>query len=116
MRYQTRVRRFAKEARARMLKNEYEKAEIKTPSNRVFKMAKNPQDERLYELVCKMALSNEIITNPIARMMDETSFSAMGTKEKTKYVFELSNKYVSLLQRMRNEENAPNIVYASVLN
>lgn len=115
MRYQTRVRRFAKEARARMLKNTYEKKETKTPSNRVFKMPKDPQDDKLYEIVCQMALSNEIITNPIARLMDSSAFSSMNQSEKIKYVFDLSNKYVSLLERKRNEETENQLIYASVL-
>ena len=116
MKYQTRVRKFAKEARARMLKNEYEKPDVKIPSNRVFKMAKDPNEDRLYELVCQMALSGEIITNPIARMMDEGTLLGMCQKQKTKYVFDLSNKYVSLLKRMRNENLSSNLVYASVLD
>ena len=116
MRYQTRVRRFAKEARARLLKNEYEKQEEKIPSNRVFKMPKDPRDEKLYEIVCQMAQSNEIITDPIARLMDGDAFMGMGQSEKMKYVFNLSNKYAALLERRRNEEKQASLVYACILN
>ena len=115
MKYQTRVRQFAKEARARMLKNSYEKQETKKPSNRVFKMTKDPQDDRLYEIVCQMALSNEIITDPIARLMDSDAFLTMNHAQKTKYVFNLSNKYVSFLEKRRNQETESQLVYASVL-
>ena len=116
MRYQTRVRKFAKEARARLLKNEYEKPAQKMPSNRVFKMAKDPREDKLYEIVCQMALSSEIITNPIARLIDDDAYNLMNQTEKTKYVFNLSNKYISLLEKRRCAENSSNLVYASVLN
>ena len=116
MRYQTRVRKFAKEARERLLKNQYEKQEKKVPSNRVFKIAKDPQEDKLYELVCQMALSDEIITNPLARLIDNESFSKMGPTEKSKYICNLSTKYISLMQRYRTESIEPTLCYASILD
>ena len=116
MKYQTRVRKFAKEARARLLKNEYEKPEIKTPSNRVFKMAKDPQEDKLYDLVCKIASSDEIVTDPIKRLMDNHVFECMDENSKSKYVFTISNKYISLLERRRHEALQQNLQYASVLD
>ena len=116
MKYQTRVRKFAKEARARLLKNEYEKQEQKEPSNRVFKIAKDPQEDRLYEIVCEIALSNEIITDPLKRLMDCEDFHTMGHTEQTKYICNLSNKYISMLERYRNEHIQPSLMYASVLD
>lgn len=116
MRHQTRVRKFAKEARARMLRNEYEKTEQKVPSNRVFKIAKDPSEDRLYALVCKMALSDEIITNPLAQLIDNETFARLEQNAKSKYICNLSNKYVSLLERFRAESVQAGLSYASVLD
>ena len=111
---ENRVRKFAKEARARLLKNNYDKPQKKIPSSRVFKMAEDPQEKFLYEKVCEIAQEQEIVTNPLGRLIDQSIYSSMNEIEKNKYMFKLSKKYIDLLERYRNE-NLKDVSYAHVI-
>lgn len=111
---ENRVRKFAKEARARLLNNNYDKPQKKVPSGRVFKIASDPKEQLLYEKVCEIARDEKIITNPLGRLIDQNLYSSMTETERLKYVFKLSNKYISLLEKFRNQENTET-TYAQVL-
>lgn len=111
---ENRVRKFAKEARARLLKNNYDKPQKKVPSGRVFKIANDPKEQLLYEKVCEIAQNQAIVTNPLGRLIDQTLYSSMSETEKLKYVFNLSNKYIHMLERFRNT-NAQELQYAHVI-
>lgn len=109
------VKQFAKEARARLLRNNYNKPTQKMPSTRVFKISQNAHDEKLYEKVCDIANEQSIVIDPIKRLMDETVFSKLNETGRFKYVLGLSKKYVSLMEKYRNSTRNNPLQLACVL-
>lgn len=96
------VKRFAKEARARLLGNKYSERKQKQPSGRVFKMQKDNFDEELYLKVCEI-MCKDCVTNPLGLLIDRQFFEKLDECDRLKYVFRLSKKYIDLLERYRKE-------------
>ena len=109
------VRKFAKEARERLLMNRYDKPQKKVPSGRVFKIANDPRDAMLYNQVVQMAENEDIITNPLGRLIDQALFASLSDTEKLKYVFRLSNKYTNCLEKYRTNQFNSLFQHAMVL-
>lgn len=60
-------------------------------------------EEMLYEKVRNILESDEIIVNPIARLIDEGKYEQMDGETKQRYVLELSNKFRELKERYYRE-------------
>ncbi|MBR2967890.1 MAG: hypothetical protein IKC35_03830 [Clostridia bacterium] len=61
------------------------------------------EDELLYDKVKLILESNEIIINPIARLIDEKEYEQMDGETKQRYILELSNKFRELKERYFRE-------------
>lgn len=64
---------------------------------------RDSQDEKLYEKVCNILESDELIINPIARLIDESEYEKMDNESKQRYVLELAAKFRELKERYYRE-------------
>ncbi len=62
------------------------------------------KDEKLYKRVCDILDSDELIINPIARLIDNDEYVHMSNEEKQRYVLELSAKFRELKERYDKEK------------
>ena len=62
------------------------------------------KEEELYKRVKTMLDGNEFVVNPIARLMDKTTYEGLSGEEKQRYVLELSKKFVELKERYNREK------------
>ena len=61
-------------------------------------------DEQLYEKVRTMLDSEELVMNPIARLIDRTVYDKMDNEAKQLYVLELAAKFRKLKDRYYREQ------------
>ena len=61
-------------------------------------------DEQLYEKVCRILESDELIINPIARLIDNSEYDNMDAESKQRYILELSAKFRELKDRYYREK------------
>lgn len=62
------------------------------------------KEQELYERVCKMLSSNEIIINPIKELVDNKYYNTLSLEGKQKYIFELSEQYKQMKDRYEREQ------------
>lgn len=53
-------------------------------------------DSEMYDQVASIIESNEIVINPIAKLMDEQYYQSLSEDGKNRYILELANKYLKL--------------------
>lgn len=70
------------------------------------------KEQELYDRVCKLLNSNEIVINPIQELIDHKYYSTLTLEAKQKYVFELSEKYKEMKLKYIKEREQ----YAKVSN
>lgn len=61
-------------------------------------------DEQLYEKVCSILDSEELVINPIARLIDKGEYDNMDNESKQRYVLELAAKFRELKERYYKEK------------
>jgi len=61
------------------------------------------EDEAFYLKVCELLNSDEVITNPLMRLADETTLAAMTDIARHHYILEISNKYKEMKERYEQE-------------
>ncbi len=74
--------------------------------NREFNVTvcKTTQDEKLYEKVRNILESEEIVINPISRLIDSEEYDNMDNEAKQRYILELSSKFRELKERYYREQ------------
>ena len=50
----------------------------------------------MYEVVASIIESDEVVINPITKLMDEGYYKSLSDDGKNRYVLELANKYLKL--------------------
>jgi len=60
-------------------------------------------DELLYQKVCKLLSSDEVITNPIGALVDKEMFDKLDAGNRQKYILDLSKKFCELKARYYSE-------------
>ena len=53
-------------------------------------------DNEMYEVVASIIESDEVVLNPISKLMDENYYKSLSDDGKNRYVLELANKYLKL--------------------
>lgn len=66
-------------------------------------------DKNMYELVASIVESEEIVTNPLDKLMDKDYFNSLDQKGKSRYVLQLSTKYLEMID-IYKKNNATKIV------
>ena len=62
-------------------------------------------EQELYEKVCRILGSDEIIINPIKELVDYKYYNTLSLDAKQKYIFDLSEKYKLMKIRYEKEHN-----------
>lgn len=68
-------------------------------------VVKDDRSEEMYAIVCEILSSEQIITNPIDRLMDKAYYNSLSCDKKSGYVLEISRKYNELTRRYFKEHN-----------
>lgn len=67
-------------------------------------------EQELYERVCRMLDSDEIVINPIQELVDHKYYNSLSIEAKQKYIFDLSEKYKQMKDRYYHErQNLVNV-------
>lgn len=61
-------------------------------------------DEAFYQKVVEILTSRELVTNPIARLMDESVFAQLNNGERQRYVLEIADKFRKMSERFEREQ------------
>lgn len=64
------------------------------------------KDQELYNRVCKILDSNEIIINPIQELVDKKYYNSLSLESKQKYIIDLTERYKVLKTRYLREHNS----------
>lgn len=86
------------ESDAIKIQTEKAKREIKT------QFEKKNDDDILYEKAVSIFESDEIILNPIKRMIDEDVYSSLSDHEKQRYILDLTAKFNEFKDRYEKEK------------
>ena len=63
------------------------------------------QEQELYNKVCRLLESDEVVVNPIKELVDYKYYNSLNLDAKQKYIFELSEKYKSMKLRYEKEHD-----------
>ena len=56
-------------------------------------------DKAMYEIVASIMESDEIITNPLSKLVDKDLYNSLSDEAKSRYMLELSRQYVRMAER-----------------
>lgn len=82
---------LAKDAKSRM--RNYNKEKSVFEQIPYAKACFGVKEQELYERVCKLLDSEEIVINPIQELIDPKYYNTLTLDAKQKYIFDLSEKY-----------------------
>lgn len=92
------IKALAKEAKQRMRVSGL-------PENRSTLADITEEEERIYQIVCRMQQSGEIITNPIMQVADPGQWKKLTGVKRERYVLNLSEIYLRQLDKYRAQNN-----------
>ncbi len=96
---------MARDAKNRMRNYNKEKSVFEQmPYTKAFSV----QDQELYERVCKMLGSEQVIINPIQELVDKKVYNTLSLEAKQRYIFDLSEKYKEMKSRFEREQEECN--------
>ncbi len=61
------------------------------------------REEALYEQVCQMLNENELISNPIGKLIDREVYEGLDEGNRQKYILDLSRKFCEMKERYYKE-------------
>ena len=61
------------------------------------------REQELYEKVCKILESEEVVINPIKELVDYKYYNSLSLEAKQKYIFDLSEQYKNMKIRYEKE-------------
>lgn len=93
---------LARDAKARMKNYNRQKSVFEQVS--YSKVCFNENEMQLYNKVCKLLSSDEIVINPIQELIDRKYYNTLTLDAKQKYIFDLSEKYKQMKIRYETEQ------------
>ena len=84
--------------------NQMYKARIDRDDNLAVGMQKAISDEALYQKVVALLESDEIITNPIGKLVEKEFYDTLDEGNRQKYILDLSKKFRELKARYSAEQ------------
>lgn len=101
------IQNVAKQAKTR-IKNGYWN---KVKNEKISIMQEMEQvDNEMYDVVASIIESDEVVLNPLSKLMDESYYNSLTEDGKNRYVLELAGKYLKLCREYerRNKMNMAN--------
>lgn len=68
-------------------------------------------EEEFYKRVCCILSGDEVVTNPIARLMDREAAEHMSPQQRNTYMLQLSAKYQRAVERYETEKRQGFFIY-----
>lgn len=66
---------------------------------------KSSDEDALYEKVCKIMQSNEVLLNPLSKLIDHEIYDKMSDSAKQVYILKLSEQYLAMKERYKLEHS-----------
>lgn len=89
------IQSMAKQAKARIKSGYW----TKVKNNKLEQIKQSSKfDSEMYEIVASIIESDEVVTNPIAKLMKVEYYNSLSEEGKTRYVLELSRKYLEMCE------------------
>ncbi|MCL2848268.1 MAG: hypothetical protein FWE13_05970 [Firmicutes bacterium] len=85
------------------LVRDMQRAQVVRESNLALGSNQDREDELFYEKVCKLLRSDEIITNPITKLMDSNIYDNLDEANRQRYILEISKKFCAMKARYYSE-------------
>lgn len=101
---------LARDAKSRM--RNYNKEKSVFEQMPYSKIGLSEKEQNLYDRVCKILSSEDIVINPIKELVDNKYYNSLSLEGKQKYIFDLSEKYKAMKLRYEQEHQE----YANVSN
>ena len=79
------------------------RAQIKREGNVAMGSNIDLEEESFYQKVCDLLESNEVITNPIGKLIDHELYDTLDEPNRQKYILELSKKFCTMKARYHAE-------------
>ena len=70
------------------------------------KLSFSEHEQELYNRVCRLMQSDEVIINPIQELVDRKYYNSLSLEAKQKYISDLSEKYKEMKVRYMREHNS----------
>lgn len=87
------------------LVEEYCKRKIEEKIRNQNNPSKQSEEDILYEKVCQLMETNEVLLNPLSKLIDHEVYDKMSDNAKQVYILKLSEQYIKLKQRYNNEHS-----------
>jgi len=85
------------------LVRDMQRAQVKREGNLALGTSQDIEDEIFYEKVCQLLNSDEIITNPLGKLVDNDVYEALDEGNRQRYILELSKKFCIMKARYYSE-------------
>lgn len=92
---------LARDAKSRMRNYNREKSVFEQMP--YAKIGLSEKEQSLYERVCRILDSENIVINPIKELIDNKYYNTLTLEGKQKYIFDLSEKYKEMKLRYERE-------------
>lgn len=94
---------LAKDAKTRMRNYNKERSIFEQVS---YVKTYNTHEQELYNRVCKLLGSDNIVINPIKELIDNKYYNSLSLEGKQRYIFDLSEKYKEMKSRYEREHDS----------
>ena len=91
------IQQLAKLAKNR-IKSGYWKQECNSLTSDVYTID-SESDKAMYEIVASILDSDEVITNPLNKLIDKDYYETLSEEAKSRYMLDLSRQYVRMTER-----------------
>ncbi len=92
---------MARDAKSRM--RNYNKEKTVFEQLPYAKIGLSEKEQGLYERVCRILSSEDIVINPIKELVDNKYYNTLSLEGKQRYIFDLSEKYKEMKSRYERE-------------
>jgi len=95
---------FSGDFDSRAIVQQLQREQINRDDNLAIGLRQAVSDEILYQKVCELLESDEVITNPIGELVDKELYEKLDEGNRQKYILDLSKKFRELKARYANEQ------------
>ena len=91
------LQQLAKQAKNR-IKSGYYNREKRSNQN----FSTNPRSAEMYEIVASIMDSEEVVINPLEKVMDKEYYNSLDDMARSRYILELSKQYIEMTNKYNN--------------
>lgn len=62
----------------------------------------NPRSAEMYEIVASIMDSEEVVINPLEKVMDKEYYNSLDDMARSRYILELSKQYIEMTNKYNN--------------